>query len=60
MASLVNPGNTAVCASDAQPRLSTKNRSANMTALEKYRLLRENRKVVRRQKLEQEKRQISS
>ena len=31
-----------------------------MTALEKYRLLRENRKVVRRQKLEQEKRQISS
>ncbi|WP_338125596.1 hypothetical protein [Gluconobacter cerinus] len=46
--------------SDAQPRLSTKDRSANMTALEKYRLLRENRKVVRRQKLEQEKRQISS
>ena len=60
MASLVNPGNTAVRASDAQSRLSTKSRSDNMTALEKYRQLRENRKVVRRRKLEQEKRQISS
>ncbi|AFW00038.1 hypothetical protein Gbth_024_225 [Gluconobacter thailandicus F149-1 = NBRC 100600] len=54
MASLVNAGKTASSSVAGRPPVSRRSDRSEMSALEKYRLLRETRKVVRRQRIEEE------
>lgn len=61
MASFVNAGKTASSSVATRPSASRRSDRGGMSALEKYRILRETRKVVRRQRIEEEqKRQRSS
>ncbi|UMM07227.1 hypothetical protein [Gluconobacter frateurii] len=60
MASLMNAGKTVSSSAAARPPVSRRSDRSGMSALEKYRLLRETRKVVRRQRIEEEQNRQSS
>lgn len=56
MAAFVNAGKTVSSSVATRSPSSRKGARAGLSALEKYRILRETRKVVRRQRIEQEQR----